>query len=1201
MPPIDQDNIEQLTTWARLGTWQHRAVCLDPNERELLVATSIGIHYYALPELELEQLLPCEGEPMALAFRPDGGAFASLERGSQKGRMIVRVHDAADCNVLHRWEVDLPGAHHAIHFGQQGRRLLTSGNSAYVWQLPEDGANTAVMRTHGCGAPAALGREGWLRAFVDDKTVVVWNDETRQLVCRIEPGGDELLTLSFCEHDQCLLIATRTRSVSSDGFAQLSLWDVAKGRVIGRWSVPPIPRQISCTADGGQCAFGGYSTGAMLLDCQEKGASTILPGDSRSPLSIAISPAGQRLAAVFDSDDSLRIWSLPDGKLGASLLPPRFGWYERLSFRDDALWARVVRTRGVDEGKTLAWDLRTAERLPNEVTEATPLGTQVRSPDGRLRAESVLTGQQGPRVLGDREDVHADLRILRCDDGEEVARFKSNADVVSWRFSPSGRHLLVRHGDGTARLWDLIENRAARSFGGWPLPRGVAGPVLGEFPAFSEDGSLLGWSCVDRRGDRHMRVWRTAGEELGRVPTHAECVALHPGNGLVACGDELGNVELWHLASTKLLWSRKAHLCSISCLAFSPDGARLASAASDGSIVVWALEAPPSPLGPPRYHVPAPEESALPRVLSPMQVELPTRPKPQLPIEEPRPEPPKPIVPARPIASPVTKPPAPPAVVTTSSAGCSGGNHRADAVIAAKRVNQPDGAGRTPLFDAVAPWGGCRECVQRLLRAGADPNWRAADGSSVADWMFAGVSAAIEYDDARAIERLLRKAGYRDRIWAFERNERIEVELRNDGLHWTRRETISTGDAESSSTTTEIVQSPWDLRRDGPPMPVPAAIMSTLAEAMKEAKPFASEPLTADVKHLLAWSGRGDTAAALALIKDGVPVDACTGHGYTALHAALAGGHADTALALLAAGASVAGVDELAEPPLALAAANGLEKVVVALLDAGCAVDASGSDGTTPLLCALRSKQPSRDIVEWLLMAGADVNKADARGRTPLMGAPDEGLAQLLLDAGAEVDRVDEYGGSALTHFAEKPELTSVVALLLKAGANPNLTDSYRIRPLHRAAREGAEQNVRLLLAAGAEVEPVDCNGCTPLTCAADCRMSRPAIVQALLDAGADPNHRDRNGFTPLMLAADQSRVEALEPLVRAGAELDARDPRGRTALMRSARGSQLVLRELHRLGADLTLRDANGKSAADLCSERNRLCISTLSSWKKG
>jgi len=76
--------------------------------------------------------------------------------------------------------------------------------------------------------------------------------------------------------------------------------------------------------------------------------------------------------------------------------------------------------------------------------------------------------------------------------------------------------------------------------------------------------------------------------------------------------------------------------------------------------------------------------------------------------------------------------------------------------------DEEDRWGRTMLFRAVAPFGGCIACTRRLIDAGADVNFRTAQGLSVLDELRGGVSSGIEHETANKIEAVLRAAGYRD-------------------------------------------------------------------------------------------------------------------------------------------------------------------------------------------------------------------------------------------------------------------------------------------------------------------------------------------------------------------------------------------------------------------------------------------------------
>ena len=116
--------------------------------------------------------------------------------------------------------------------------------------------------------------------------------------------------------------------------------------------------------------------------------------------------------------------------------------------------------------------------------------------------------------------------------------------------------------------------------------------------------------------------------------------------------------------------------------------------------------------------------------------------------------------------------------------------------------------------------------------------------------------------------------------------------------------------------------------------------------------------------------------------------------------------------------------------------------------------DTPGSDGSTLLMAAI--KQGRTASVEALLAGGADPNRVDARGETPVHAAAFSGKADLLravLAHGGDANaRNPHTGATPLVQALLSPDATQY-AVLLDAGADPDLADHNGDVPLHVAAR----------------------------------------------------------------------------------------------------------------------------------------------------
>ncbi len=390
-----------------------------------------------------------------------------------------------------------------------------------------------------------------------------------------------------------------------------------------------------------------------------------------------------------------------------------------------------------------------------------------------------------------------------------------------------------------------------------------------------------------------------------------------------------------------------------------------------------------------------------------------------------------------------------------------------------------------------------------------------------------------------------------------------------------------------------------------------------------------------------------DAALAKRLLDAGADPKARDRAGESPVFMAARVGSAEILAALLERGAPA---DEreptLDQTPLMAAVRGGSLAVARTLVQHGADVDAQTLVGPTPGWMLPKDN---------LATKGVGINRGGwpehgqrppiAGAKTPLLFATRDGdleLTRLLVENGADLERADANGVTPLLNAIANASLASRAAdgrtghlatarLLVERGANVNAADFYGETPLwlavnirnldvrgdgaattdNKVDRAAALELVRALLERGAGVNSrikehppernfittigdlswVDLTGETPFLRAA--LSGDLTVMKLLLEHGADPSIATFSGTTPLMAAAGMNWVvkqtfdegadallEAVKLCYELGNDVNAVNSMGLTAVHGAAnRGSNDIIEFLASKGAKLDVADKHGRT----------------------
>ena len=444
-----------------------------------------------------------------------------------------------------------------------------------------------------------------LASAAEDGTINLWDAASRRLVATLEGHTGVIAALSFNSQGRVLA------SGSWDKTARL--WDVDAQAPLWQFTAP---KPVSAVAFLGnrQLAVGQVDGAIHAVEISTRSIIATLRGHDTYVSALKVAGTGAMASAARDG--KVRLWKSPPRR-GTEIVNPHFATVRGVAFSPDG---NSIASTGMDSA-VMVWDLQKNQKSVDIYGRLPSASSIAWSPSGHTIAvgcyDNIVRIWNVALVRGvDPKDVRKlhggqEAAILKGHDGEvQSVAFSPVRNVLasaSWdqtvklwdlatsktlftlrhpgpvmavAFSPRGETLVTGSKDKTVRLWNAADGAAK-----WQMT--ASGPVTQV--AFSPDGTLLAASSLDTVTLWQVATRRKIAELRGHSGGERVAFAFSPNRKTFATAAADKTIRLWDLATLRQVLAISIPTRVVPCIAFSPDGRRLATCGDDGewSVRVW--------------------------------------------------------------------------------------------------------------------------------------------------------------------------------------------------------------------------------------------------------------------------------------------------------------------------------------------------------------------------------------------------------------------------------------------------------------------------------------------------------------------------------------------------------------------------------------------------------------------------------------